>query len=64
MPYPKSPCKDCEKRHIGCHSECDSYKEFRSAVDEFSGMKREATERDLRCRSKAHSKVRYFKQKV
>ena len=21
-------CKDCTKRHIGCHSECEEYKEF------------------------------------
>lgn len=23
-----SPCKDCKKRHIGCHSECDDYIKF------------------------------------
>ena len=21
------PCKDCEECHIGCHSECEKYKE-------------------------------------
>lgn len=21
-------CKDCTKRHIGCHSECEEYKQF------------------------------------
>lgn len=21
-----APCKDCEKRHINCHSECPEYK--------------------------------------
>ena len=20
------PCKDCAKRHVGCHSECEDYK--------------------------------------
>ena len=24
----KSPCLNCSDRHIGCHSECDKYKEF------------------------------------
>lgn len=24
----KSPCKDCEKRYIGCHAHCDAYQEF------------------------------------
>ena len=64
MPYPKSPCKDCENRHILCHSECDSYKEFRVAVDDISSKKREAIERDVRSRSKAHGRARFFKQKI
>lgn len=23
---PNAPCKDCEDRHFGCHSECEKYK--------------------------------------
>ena len=23
-----APCKDCEKRHYNCHSECEDYKVF------------------------------------
>lgn len=23
-----SPCKDCENRHVGCHSVCPKYREF------------------------------------
>lgn len=64
MPYPKAPCKNCEERHIGCHSECSSYKEFRSSVDELRAKKREEAERNLRSRSKAHSRAKYYKQKV
>lgn len=22
------PCKDCEKRHVGCHSSCEDYKMY------------------------------------
>ena len=22
------PCKDCEKRHVGCHGKCNDYKEW------------------------------------
>lgn len=22
------PCKDCKDRKVGCHSECDRYKQF------------------------------------
>ena len=25
---PIPPCKDCEDRHIGCHSKCKQYKAF------------------------------------
>lgn len=24
----KAPCKDCEKRHPNCHSECEAYQAF------------------------------------
>ncbi len=24
------PCKDCEKRYLGCHSDCESYKAYRA----------------------------------
>lgn len=29
-----SPCKNCTKRKIGCHSICDSYLSYRSLCDE------------------------------
>jgi len=22
------PCKDCQNRHMGCHSECEAYNQF------------------------------------
>jgi hypothetical protein len=25
---PNAPCKDCKERHVGCHAECERYKEF------------------------------------
>ena len=30
----KAPCKDCEKRYIGCHGRCEKYLEFKRANDE------------------------------
>ncbi len=29
----KVPCKDCDKRYVGCHSECESYTEYRRWKD-------------------------------
>lgn len=29
MKKPQSPCKrDCARRHIGCHAECDAYADY------------------------------------
>ena len=30
----KAPCKDCEKRYIGCHGRCEKYLKFKKANDE------------------------------
>lgn len=27
-------CKDCDKRHIGCHAECESYKAWYKELTE------------------------------
>lgn len=27
----KNPCKDCEKRYLGCHSECEQYLDWKKA---------------------------------
>ena len=24
----QAPCKECEQRHVGCHIECEEYKDF------------------------------------
>lgn len=27
----KAPCKDCDKRYVGCHGRCEKYLEFSKA---------------------------------
>ena len=27
-----APCKDCKDRHIGCHSKCEKYLEYKKEV--------------------------------
>lgn len=34
MSFKTGPCKGCEKRHEGCHDECDSYQNWRMDYDE------------------------------
>ena len=29
-----SPCKDCPDRHIGCHSDCDKYINYRKELEQ------------------------------
>lgn len=29
----QSPCLGCENRHVGCHSECEVYKDYRREAD-------------------------------
>lgn len=29
-----APCNGCTSRVVGCHSECEAYKEYRKGVDE------------------------------
>lgn len=38
---PTSPCKDCDKRFIGCHGSCDDYKVFRTELDRINQLKEE-----------------------
>ena len=28
-----NPCKDCQKREIGCHGKCEAYAKFREEKD-------------------------------
>jgi hypothetical protein len=43
----KAPCKDCEKRELGCHSKCEEYQAF----DKYNKARNEANikERESLC---------------
>ena len=30
---PQAPCKDCENRHMGCHSSCQLYFDYKERND-------------------------------
>lgn len=32
----KAPCKDCEKRYVGCHSSCEEYLAFKKDQREYN----------------------------
>ena len=35
------PCRNCEKRDIGCHGSCDDYKAWRAWRDDVNGWLRD-----------------------
>ena len=37
----KAPCKNCERRCVGCHSKCDDYAEFKAYKDKENHYKAE-----------------------
>ena len=39
--WPKSTCKNCDKRSIGCHTTCKEYIEFREELDKIKAIKDE-----------------------
>ena len=32
----KNQCDGCEKRRVGCHSECEAYIKYREALDKYN----------------------------
>lgn len=58
-----SPCKDCPDRHIGCHSECDKYKEFEKALFEEKSIRYKANNAEKRATNhEIRSKLRTIKR--
>lgn len=42
----KGPCKDCERRKLGCHGRCKEYREFKAEREEI--LKRKNAEHEAR----------------
>ena len=38
------PCLNCEKRHVGCHSSCEEYAEFKRNFSEKKEISRKQKE--------------------
>lgn len=35
----KTPCRECKFREVGCHSKCESYKQYRASLDKLNEKK-------------------------
>lgn len=40
-------CKNCTKRHIGCHSDCEEYLREKQANDDFNRLVREKKDAEI-----------------
>ena len=47
MRKPEAPCKGCEFKYDGCHSECEIYQIFKIERDEYNEMVREGRRRSF-----------------
>lgn len=36
---PKTPCRECDDRQVGCHINCEKYKEFKDELEKISKAK-------------------------
>lgn len=43
------PCKDCDKRAIGCHCTCEEYQKFRKFKDDECAARLEARQKEDGC---------------
>lgn len=42
MTRPKPSCTDCKNRTMNCHSECESYKDYRNKLDMYNEVIKKA----------------------
>lgn len=68
MRRPDPPCLDCEKRRVGCHSQCEEWKAFdaeRLAVKkvEFENRKKDHIVHDVVVNEKTKRLKRYGRHK-
>lgn len=57
-PNSKTPCKDCVRRRMGCHAECEAYREFDAANRRRREEARDAAMRDWAVRKSYRPKYR------
>lgn len=54
-------CKDCTERHVGCHSTCESYKEFVAENERLKQLKRVDTLKDVMLPTKSNKREKNWK---
>lgn len=47
----KSPCMECDCRHMGCHCTCENYKEYKEELERRRAEAKEKNDIDDFCRA-------------
>lgn len=51
-------CKDCQDRHVGCHSNCESYKEYLDDLKQRKNIIKEARKDNKEYRSYKRDRIK------
>lgn len=59
----ESPCRDCEDRFVGCHGQCEYYKEYRRYKDDQLEKKKVTNWDYIEYRSQALNRMSGYRRK-
>lgn len=59
----KVPCMDCDKRHLGCHSVCEQYKQFVKEKDAINEKRKKINNTIADCVAIRQHKVEMLSKK-
>ncbi len=52
-----APCKDCERRYVSCHSDCDDYKNWKNEMTNHNEFIKQAKIKERRANEVMFSNV-------
>ena len=61
MTKPSAPCRNCEDRYIGCHCECQAYKDYCTENAELNNIINSAKETEAVLRGYTNHKIKKLK---
>lgn len=63
MSKPESPCYNCDERHVGCHSICDEYADYKDNLEDYKAIIRKSIEDDGRVLGYQSDRSKIIKRK-
>lgn len=64
MPKPNAPCKDCQRRQVGCRTDCTEWQQYEKEKAVYSGEVFEKYKRECEiCQYKKAGRSKYLHQR-